>query len=83
LLKYHTTNLSAIFFFLQRNKFWINEEGKKVKINELSGVHFFVIMPIQQLKLLKLENKPILEKGTVVYIPINIDNIKKINYDWH
>jgi hypothetical protein len=40
-------------------------------------------MPIQQLKLLKLENKPILEKGTVVYIPINIDNIKKINYDWH
>lgn len=30
---------------------------------------------------MKLENKPILEKGTVVYIPINIDNIKKVNYD--
>jgi hypothetical protein len=83
LLKYHLSERVAIFFFIYRSDEFINANKKIEKSCDsyIYGVNFFVIIPIQQLRLLIMKKKCLIEEGTTVFIPMELNNIIKESFD--
>jgi hypothetical protein len=44
-------------------------------------VHFFILKKISELKKMALENKTLIDQNTVIYIPMQFQNIFKDKFD--
>lgn len=65
---------------MHRNYTYFNDEQNS---KEFSGVFFFVLIKVQDLKLNSKNNinsNPVLEVGTTIYIPMELDNFVKTQY---
>ena len=50
-------------------------------MNRLTGVHFFVIRKIQDVEILILDQKPLIELDSTIYISYKINEFIKIKYN--
>lgn len=82
LVKYHTSKSCVIFFFLHRNEYnFSNDESDTLSHGKFSGVYFFTIKLISQLKLMTIHHKSLIKKGSVIFIPNDLKNITSERYD--
>lgn len=82
LTKFYTSQNCAIFFMKHKARKMINEDNQLVDVDEDEqiGIEFFVFKTLSQIQLMILQNKPLIEKESQIYIPYSLNKISKEKY---